>query len=59
MKPAVANNPENSRRGGSGIFFVIMAVIIVLIVAFLVLRPNPTGTSPRNGSTAPAPASSQ
>lgn len=58
MEPDV-NAPENSRRCGSGTFLIVMAVIIVLIAAFLILRPNPTGTPPRNGSTTPAPTSSQ
>ena len=38
------SSPENSTRSlGRVLFFVMLAIIVGFIAAFLILRPNPTG----------------
>lgn len=61
MEPTDSTSAQAPHKSGSRLFLVLVGIIIVLIAAFLVLRPNPSGTSPKNGSTtaSPAPAPSQ
>jgi len=52
MEP-VDNNPEN-HKSGSRIFLIIAIIIIVSIAAFLILRPNPSGTTPQSTPASPS-----
>ncbi len=48
------DSSENTdHRSGSRTFIIIAVVIIVSILAFLILRPNPSGSTPTNNPAAP------
>jgi hypothetical protein len=57
MEPQDPNAPKTHSRSSFHLLLVIFAIIVLSIAAFLILRPNPSGTTPKNGNTSsPAPA---
>lgn len=57
MEPVDHNSEQPTRKSGSRIFLIIAIIIVASIAAFLILRPNPSGTTPR--STPASPTTSQ
>jgi flagellar basal body-associated protein FliL len=57
MEPVDNNSEQPTRKSGSRTFIIIAIIIVVSIAAFLILRPNPSGTTPQ--STPASPATSQ
>ena len=59
MEPTDHTSGNSPQKSGPPTFFIILAIIVVLMVAFMVLRPNPSGKAPSNPTSSPAPTSSQ
>ncbi|WP_158794618.1 hypothetical protein [Granulicella sp. L60] len=55
MEPLNDSTQNTPHRSGSRTFWCVTVVIILLIAAFLILRPNPTTTGP--GGTPAVPSS--
>ncbi|MCU1223082.1 MAG: hypothetical protein JWQ42_1175 [Edaphobacter sp.] len=53
MQPIKSTQRKYKTGSSSLMFFIILAVIVVALVAFLVLRPNPSGEAP-NPTASPA-----
>jgi hypothetical protein len=54
MEPLNDSTQNTSHRSGSRTFWCVAVVIILLIAAFLIFRPNPTTTSPGGNPAAPS-----
>jgi hypothetical protein len=54
MEPIDDDSSDATRKSGSRTFIIIAIIIIASIAAFLILRPNPSGTNPKNNSVSPA-----
>jgi len=47
-------SPGNDRRPGLTFFIVMVIIVVGSILLFLILRPNPSGNTPKNPATTPA-----
>ncbi len=57
MEPQDPNSTKTHSRSSSRLLWVIVIITVLSIAAFLILRPNPSGTTPKNGNTSsPAPS---
>jgi hypothetical protein len=55
MEEQDGNSKNRHSRSSAHLLLIIAAIIVLSIAAFLILRPNPTGTAPKsNPATAPS-----